>query len=75
MSGNRVRIERLEVTVPAASGADGRRFGEALARALGSQFSHGVSGRIGRLDIRTSQAAGPAAIARQVSEAIRRGGR
>ena len=72
MSADAVRIEQLEVTLPAAGRDDGRRFGEVLARALERQLPGGQGGHIGRLDIDVPPSSDPAAGARAIADAIRR---
>ena len=72
MSADPVRIDRLEVTVPASSAAEGRRFGDALARELLRAISsEGGGGRIGRLELTVPRAGDAASIARAVGAAIR----
>jgi len=72
MSADAVRIEQLEVTLPAAGRDDGQRFGEVLARALERQVPGAPGGYIGRLDINVPHSSDPAAVARAIADAIRR---
>lgn len=72
MSADAVRIEQLDVTLPAAGRDEGRRFGQALAGELERQLPGGPGGHIGRLDIRVPHSSDPAAVARAIADAIRR---